>query len=77
MSQAVVAVVEHIFDNTDLTRLFATTYEHNAASMRVLEKAGFQKVGVMHKAEIKTAVDMHYYELVKESDYGDKVTQRH
>ena len=31
--------IEHYFQHTDVIRLYATVYEHNAASMRVLEKA--------------------------------------
>ena len=53
--------------NTQLTRLFATPYGHNTASMRVLEKAGYTKVGLMRKAEMKNGepIDKCYFELVK------------
>lgn len=67
MSAAVRALADYVFENTELTRLFATPYGHNTASMRVLEKAGFTKVGIMRNAEIKDGktIDKHYYELVK------------
>ena len=59
--------IEHYFQRTDVIRLYATVYEHNAASMRVLEKAGFQKTGIHHKACFKNGqfIDAHYYELLK------------
>ena len=59
--------IEHYFQHTDVIRLYATVYEHNAASMRVLEKAGFQKAGIHRKACFKNGqfIDAHYYELLK------------
>ena len=67
VSDAVKAVAEYTFANTDILRLFASVYEYNHASMRVLEKAGFTRLAILHKAAIKngTIVDMPYYELVK------------
>ena len=59
--------IEHYFQHTDVIRLYATVYEHNAASMHVLEKAGFQKTGIHRKACFKNGqfIDAHYYELLK------------
>lgn len=56
-----------IFANTDMIHLFATVAHYNPASIRVIEKAGFSKVGVRHRAAIKNnvLVDIHIYELVK------------
>ena len=67
MNAAVRVLSEYIFKNTEILRLFATPYGHNAASMRVLEKAGYTKVGLMRKAEMKNGipVDKWYFELVK------------
>ena len=67
MNAAVRKLSEYIFANTQLTRLFATPYGHNTASMRVLEKAGYTKVGLMRKAEMKNGepIDKCYFELVK------------
>lgn len=67
MSEVVRVLAGYIFDNTELIRLYATPFEYNTASMRVLEKAGFSKVGVMHSAAIKNneIIDLHYFELVK------------
>ena len=66
MPNAIKDAVEYIFANTEIIRLFATVYDFNKASMRVLEKAGFQKLTVLSKAAIKNGrlIDMHYYELL-------------
>ena len=66
MHNAVKDAIEYIFANTEIIRLFAAVYEYNKASMRVLEKAGFQKLTVLSKAAIKNGrlIDMHYYELL-------------
>ena len=44
------------FDNYKLTRVFAMAFAHNAASIRVLEKAGFEREGVMRRSAIKNGV---------------------
>jgi RimJ/RimL family protein N-acetyltransferase len=41
MSEVVPAFVKYCFEKFALTRMFATAHENNAASVRVLEKAGF------------------------------------
>jgi len=42
----------------DLYRLFANVFASNPASMRVLEKAGFQREGVLRRAVVKDGVLM-------------------
>ena len=66
-SDAVKAVAEYTFKQTKIMRLYATVYENNKASMRVLEKAGFTRLCTLHKAAIKNGIilDTPYYELVK------------
>ncbi|GEN12928.1 Protein N-acetyltransferase, RimJ/RimL family [Myxococcus fulvus] len=44
------------FANTDLLRLFALPFADNAASCRVLEKAGFQREGVLRRSAVKDGV---------------------
>jgi len=46
MSEALQAVVAHAFGPLDLSRVQAATLPENAASRRVLEKAGFRYEGV-------------------------------
>ncbi|MFR9165209.1 MAG: GNAT family N-acetyltransferase [Dysgonomonas sp.] len=67
MSAALKDVIDYVFSNTDFIRLFTSVYEYNKASMRVLEKVGFRKVGVMKRAAVKnnTIIDLHSYELLK------------
>lgn len=67
MSEAVDALTKHIFGTTEILRLFATVFDRNAASMRVLEKAGFRKVGILQKAAVKNrqVIDLHYYEHIR------------
>lgn len=66
-SAAVRALAAHIFAATETQRLFAPVFAHNIASMRVLEKAGFRKVGILRNAAVKNGriIDMHYYERTK------------
>lgn len=40
-SRAVRVISDHIFAHYDITRLYAGIFEHNHASARVLEKAGY------------------------------------
>ncbi|GHU56630.1 N-acetyltransferase [Bacteroidia bacterium] len=67
VTQAVQTMTTYIFDHTNINRLFAPVFAHNAASARVLEKSGFRQVGILTKAAFKNNhfVDMILYELVK------------
>jgi len=66
MTDVVAAVTEFAMDEHELTRVFATPYGWNKASMRVLEKAGYVLEGVMSRAAIKAGkiVDKHLYAFV-------------
>lgn len=68
VADAMKGMVEYIFTHTKLLHLFAKVYSTNPASMRVLEKAGFEKRAILRKAAIKNkqVIDLHYYERVKE-----------
>ena len=55
-TRVVQATSEWAFDNYKLTRIFATAFSHNVGSMRVLEKAGFAREGVMRSSAIKYGV---------------------
>lgn len=67
MTSAAKLFCRHIFDNTPIIRLWAGIYEYNAASQRVLQKAGFTHLTTLHKAAMKSGrvIDLEYYELVK------------
>ncbi|GHV00426.1 N-acetyltransferase [Clostridia bacterium] len=68
MTTAVKKACRYIFDNTDMIRIFAEPYDFNAASCRVLEKAGFVCEGILRKNAIKNGqvVDMKMYAITKE-----------
>lgn len=67
MSGVVRDFAKYIFENTDIIRLFAITFDNNIGSQRVLEKAGFNKLCIMRKAVIKNGriLDVPLYELIK------------
>ena len=68
MSDAVKTMVEHAFVHTRWLRLFATIYEHNISSMKVLEKNGFTREAIHKKAVMKgeRLLDEHLFALLKE-----------
>lgn len=68
-TRAVHLLVPHAFDESGLMRLYAGVFENNSASMRVLEKNGFQKEGISKKAILKNGKfwDEHRYALLKGS----------
>ena len=47
---SVSAIVEYGFSHFDIVRIWAEVFEWNPASMRVLEKAGFQMEGRLRKS---------------------------
>jgi ribosomal-protein-alanine N-acetyltransferase len=68
MTDAVGALVEYGFMQTRWLRLFASIYEHNISSMRVLEKNGFRLEAIHKKAVIKGGrlLDEHLFALLRE-----------
>ena len=52
--------------NFGFIRLYATVFDYNRPSMRVLEKAGFTKEGILKSSAIKNGkvIDEHLYALV-------------
>ncbi len=67
ISEAVQAISEYGFDRFKLLRIWAEVFEWNPASMRVLEKCGFVREGILHKAAVKDGVviDAVRYALVR------------
>jgi RimJ/RimL family protein N-acetyltransferase len=68
VTEAVRAIVDYAFENFDLCRLYAGVLEWNPASMRVLEKAGFQLEARLRKAVTKDnqTMDEFIYAIVRE-----------
>lgn len=52
-TEALRQMVSYTFTYFDIVRLYAEVFEHNKASMRVLEKNGFYLEGVRRKAVFK------------------------
>lgn len=67
MTAAVRAVSEYALSHFDLVRLEARVFSWNPASMRVLEKAGFEREGILHKSVYKDGqlIDQALYALVR------------
>lgn len=67
-TSAVKQVCRHVFENTDILRIFAEPFAYNTASRRVLEKAGFQYEGTLRSNAVKNGkvLDMAMYALVRE-----------
>ncbi|MEH0156165.1 GNAT family N-acetyltransferase [Limibacter armeniacum] len=61
VTQAVKAMVDYAFETFEVVRIFAGVFEHNKASMRVLEKVGFQLEAIHRKAVIKNGKLMDEY----------------
>jgi RimJ/RimL family protein N-acetyltransferase len=63
MTEAVKQMAEYAFANFPLQKIYTPVFDFNAASIRVLQKAGFEREAVLKKAAIKNGkiVDLHYY----------------
>lgn len=67
VTEAVRAVTDWAFAEFDLCRIFACVYEWNPASMRVLEKAGYEYEGRLRKSVTKDGqtIDQVIYAVVR------------
>lgn len=67
MTEAVKKICEYVFSESDIIRIYAEPFANNAASCRVLEKAGFQYEGTLKNNAIKNGkvIDMKMYSLLK------------
>lgn len=68
MTEALLRIVQHCFEDLDAVRVEADRFGHNPASGRVLEKAGLVLEGVRRKAFFKDGrhLDMYHYGLARE-----------
>ena len=53
MTEAVTQVCRHVFEHSDIIRIYAEPFAYNAASCRVLEKAGFKYEGTLRDNAVK------------------------
>ncbi|RGU94604.1 N-acetyltransferase [Clostridium sp. AF15-17LB] len=67
MTEAVTQVCRHVFENSDIIRIYVEPFAYNAASCRVLEKAGFKYEGTLRDNAVKNGkvIDMKMYSLLK------------
>lgn len=56
MSAAVAAATAYAFRAFEITRVYALPFSRNRASVRVLEKAGYVREGVLRRSAIKDGV---------------------
>lgn len=68
MTDAVRQICAHVFDKSDIIRIYAEPFAYNVASCRALEKAGFQYEGTLRSNAVKQGrvIDMKMYSLLKE-----------
>ncbi|HEX2062063.1 MAG TPA: GNAT family protein [Thermoanaerobaculia bacterium] len=71
-SEAAVEVIRYGFEQCRLERIFAGHYGRNAASGRVMQKAGMQYEGTLRKHAVKWGVrlDVVFYGLLREEWRG-------
>lgn len=69
---AVKLTCQYVFDNTDIIRIYADPFADNAASCRVLEKAGFKYEGTLRSNAVKNGQvkDMRMYGFIKKPAAG-------
>lgn len=67
-SAAVAAVTAYAHRELDLLRVFAVPFVRNPASVRVLERAGYQREGIMRRSAVKDGeiLDQYLYAAVRE-----------
>lgn len=68
MSAAVRQICAEAFEKFDIVRIYAEPFAHNAASRKVLQKAGFTLEGIMKNSVFKNGeiCDSCMYALIKE-----------
>lgn len=67
-TEALIAVTDHAFSNYDVCRLYAHVFDWNGASVRVLEKAGYEFEGRLKKSVTKDGrtIDQLMYAMIRE-----------
>jgi len=64
-TKATAILLQYIQQQFDVVRIYAEVFEHNKASMKVLQKNGFHLEGIRQKAVIKNGIIMDDYVWVK------------
>jgi RimJ/RimL family protein N-acetyltransferase len=56
VTEALMLVTDHVFGTLNMLRLFALPFADNAASIRVLEKAGYVREAILRSSSVKAGV---------------------
>jgi RimJ/RimL family protein N-acetyltransferase len=77
-TEATQLMVDYLFLSKNVTRIQATTHTRNAASQKVLEKAGFQKEGTLRKSNLVRGefTDMFIFSILREEWKEPKILTR-
>jgi RimJ/RimL family protein N-acetyltransferase len=78
MTKAIQQTVTYAFTSFPyLRKIYATPFDFNIASQKVLEKAGFEREAILKQAAIKNGkvIDLHFYSLLK-SQWRSQVYHR-
>lgn len=59
VTEALILMTEHVFESMNMLRLFALSFADNAASIRVLEKAGYVREGTLRASCVKYGEPRH------------------
>jgi RimJ/RimL family protein N-acetyltransferase len=67
MTEAIKQMTKYAFTNFPIHKIYATPFDFNIGSQRVLQKAGFEREAILKQAAIKNGkiIDLHYYGLIK------------
>ena len=67
MTNVIKEIVDYTFSNFPVKKLYATVFDFNKASQKVLEKVGFEKEAILKQSAIKNEmiIDLHYYGLIR------------
>jgi len=77
-TEATQLVVDYLFLSKNVSRIQATTHTRNAASQKVLEKAGFKKEGILRKSNLVRGelTDMFILSILREEWKEPKILTR-
>lgn len=67
-SKVIPLFCKYLFEHTDLVRIYATIFAFNTASIKMIEKCGFEFEGIAKKAVFKSGKfwDEYRYALIKD-----------
>ncbi len=74
MTEALIGMLDYMYDNIDLNRVEALVDPRNEGSLRLIEKQGFQRDGLLRSYEFerRAFVDLYMLSLLRE-DWENRV----